>query len=144
MTIDKIQQTLEFPFPPERVWRAITIPEELTRWFSDKATIEPVPGGAITLEWEGHPVSEGLVEIFEPHHTFAFRWRANDVSPSGELTPENSTLVTFSLTPTAAGSRLEVTETGFAALPPHLRSKVYQENDGGWNYELGELVDYLK
>ena len=35
---------------PERVFRALTEPAELERWFVQKAEVELRPGGAIRLE----------------------------------------------------------------------------------------------
>ena len=143
MSIDKITQTLDFPFAPERVWRAVTKPEELSQWFGDRIMMEPVVGSDIVFIWKEHGRSTGRVEAFEPPHTFAFRWRAHGVAEDAPLAADNSTLVTFTLTPIGDGTRLEVVETGFAGLPEAIRAKAYRENDHGWQVELQELAAYL-
>jgi uncharacterized protein YndB with AHSA1/START domain len=143
MIVDKIERTLDFPFPPERVWRAITRPQELSSWFSDRVQLDPVVGGEILLEWDEYGRASGVVEAFDAPRRFAFRWRAHGVPPDAPLAPDNSTLVTFTLTPTDAGTRLELVESGFAALPEAIRETAYRENVSGWRVELKELADYL-
>lgn len=143
MTTDRIERTVDLPFPPERVWRALTQPQELSRWFSDRVDLDPTDGGEIILEWDEYGQASGVVEVFEPPHRFAFRWRAHGVAHEEPLTPNNSTLVTFTLVPTGAGTRLELVETGFSLLPEALREAAYRENVSGWRVELKELVDYL-
>jgi uncharacterized protein YndB with AHSA1/START domain len=143
MTVDKIEQTIELPFPQERVWRAITSPEELSSWFGDKITLEPAVGSEINFLWHEHGTSSGVVEVYDPPNRFAYRWRATGVAEAEALTPNNSTLVTFSLTKTAEGTRLNLLETGFASLPEAIRETAHQGNTEGWKSELGELVEYL-
>ncbi|MFZ0546848.1 MAG: SRPBCC family protein [Candidatus Promineifilaceae bacterium] len=144
MTVDKIEQTIDLPFPQDRVWRAITNPEEVSRWFSDKVTMKPDVGSKINFVWNEFGSADGVVEQFDPPTRFAYRWRATGVSEDEPLTPNNSTLVTFTLTPTAKGTRLELIESGFASLPEAIREKSYQDNTGGWKSELGDLVEYLE
>jgi uncharacterized protein YndB with AHSA1/START domain len=143
VTIDKIKRIIDLPWSPERVWRALTRPEELSRWFSDRVELDPTVGGKIILEWDAYGRATGVVEAFDPPHTFAFRWRAHGVDPVEPLAPDNSTLVTFTLASTGAGTRLELVETGFAALREPIRKAAYRENVGGWRTELKELVDYV-
>lgn len=135
---------MELPFPPERVWRAITRPQELSQWFGDRVYVDPVAvGGEIVIEWDQYGRVTGVVEVIDPPREFAFRWRAHGVDPQAPLASDNSTLVTFVLVPIAQGTRLEVVETGFAALPTAVREAAYRENERGWKSELKELVDYL-
>ena len=143
MTRDIIEHTLELPYPQERVWKAISTSEGLSGWFGDIVTLEPVVGSDITFIWHEHGTGTGVVEAFEPPHRFAYRWRANGVGEDEPMTPVNSTLVTFELTETADGTRLELTETGFSALPDSIRENAFQDNVGGWKAELGDLVAYL-
>ncbi len=143
MTVDKIEKTLELSYPQERVWQAIATSEGLSSWFGDIITLEPAVGSEITFVWHEHGTGSGVVEVFEPPNCFAYRWRANGVSESEPMAPDNSTLVTFNLTPTAEGTRLDLVETGFATLPENIRAKAHKENTSGWHSELGELVEYL-
>jgi uncharacterized protein YndB with AHSA1/START domain len=62
--------------PIEAVWRAVTEPEELARWFPANVTVEPRAGGRMTFAFpdEGLPPSEGEVTEYDPPRRFAFTW----------------------------------------------------------------------
>ena len=51
--------------------------------------------------------------------------------------------VEFVLEPTASGTRLTVTESGFAQLPGEWLEGSYEGNVEGWHSELDELMAYL-
>lgn len=62
--------------PPEKVWRAITTPAELTHWFPARIDFdEPVIGAAMRFTFEGSENSdEGEILEVDPPKVFAFRW----------------------------------------------------------------------
>ena len=93
--------------------------------------------------WNDHGTSNGRIERLEPPNVFVYRWQAHTVPDHEPLTPENSTVVTFTLTDVENGTRLSVVETGFAGLETAVREKNFQENVSGWRVELQELIDYL-
>jgi uncharacterized protein YndB with AHSA1/START domain len=144
-TIDTIERTLELPISREPVWKAITDPQHITKWFSDYAEVELKIGGKFNLTWDEHGKVCGFVETLEPMDRFAFRWEAmgTRLENDHELNTSNSTLVTFTLEDYNGGIRLRVIETGFATLPVEIRQAAHRENEGGWTSELGELVEYL-
>ena len=49
-----IERTMEFEASPERVWRAITDPVELSKWFGHETDLELVPGYEGAMTWEQH------------------------------------------------------------------------------------------
>ncbi|WP_165969459.1 SgcJ/EcaC family oxidoreductase [Actinomadura sp. KC06] len=57
--------------PPERVWRALTDPAELSAWLAD-ADLEPAAGGKFELRWLNtadpaeQAVARGTVTVFDP------------------------------------------------------------------------------
>ena len=59
-------------------------------------------------------------------------------------TPGNDTLVEFTLSPEADGTRLRVVESGFAGLATgeERRQANYEDNVGGWRQVVGQLADY--
>ena len=141
--IDKIERSLEFPFPPARVWRAITQPQELCQWFSDHVTLTLEVGSEAVFEWEQLGRATGVVEAIVPNQTLAFRWRARGVPEAEAISATNSTLVAFTLEKINTGTRLTVSESGFSALPLNLRETIFEQNTIGWQHELAELVTYL-
>src|SRR5438105_3912114 len=64
---------------PDAVWKALTDPVELARWFPIEARVDPGPGGSIWLSWGEPIVSESRIEIWEPDR----RLRTVEVRPLG-------------------------------------------------------------
>ena len=136
---DEVRRELEIRAPQERVWAALTEPEQLLRWFPDKrAEIDLRPGGAAVLEWD-EAKAEAVVDVVEPPGRFVFRWR-----PEGLARP--FTTVSFTLEPIedGASTRLLLVESGFASLPDQHEYQSQSGNDEGWAHELEELREYLE
>lgn len=136
---DRIERTVELPHSPGKVWAALTTAEGLSSWFGTEAAIDPRPGGAGWMTWDGGFRVEMRVERVEEPAVFGFTWQIHEL-------PEDDprrTYVEFTLEPAGAGTRLTVVETGFAQLPPDVHGKTYDSHVQGWASELGELAGYL-
>jgi uncharacterized protein YndB with AHSA1/START domain len=124
-----IERTLELAAPRARVWRAISDPEELSRWFPQRASWELRPGGIGTFSWEDYgefPVE--VVTVEEPAH-LAWRWG---------MESDEVTLVEWWLDERPdGGTTLRMRESGFST------AKHRAGNDEGWTEELGELAALL-
>ena len=135
---DSIEREVILPVPPARVWAALTQADQLGAWFGTQASIDLRPGGEVVFTWDGSTGprggSRGVIETLEPPRRFAFRWQAAE----GEAA---MTRVEFRLEPHAEGTRLFVVESGFASLPPELRTR--ESHVEGWQRELEELAQYL-
>jgi uncharacterized protein YndB with AHSA1/START domain len=141
---DQIERVLTLPVPQARVWAALTTPQGISQWFSTHAEFELQVGSKMLLHWEKEGITApGQVEKIDPPHEFAFRWLACGAGDTQELTPTNSTLVSFTLKTVDGGTCLTLRETGFAALDPKQRLVARPEHESGWTMELQELVDYL-
>jgi uncharacterized protein YndB with AHSA1/START domain len=138
---DAITREIDIDAPPEVVWAIVTEARHLAGWFSDEAAIDLRPGGAMLLTWHGHGAYRARVETVEPPHAFSFRWVRRD---GEEPVQGGSTLVVMTLTPTEAGTRLRVVESGFSDLAwsEHERARYAGENADGWIKELDELRAY--
>ena len=131
----KLEKRLQLNVPVERVWSAITDPAEISRWFPDRATLEPRAGGTGSFSWDEYGEHEVRVEVFEPPRRLVWSWASEGDVPYDEAT---ATRVEWTLTSTReGGTLLELVETGFASL------KARKENYDGWDSELAELVEYL-
>lgn len=92
--------------PPEKVWRALTIPEYLERWL--------LPLESEALRFSGR--EEGLAERIdwtlvaeEPNRSLTYRWRE---SGAGAVTEGAESVVTFELDPVAEErTRFRLTHT---------------------------------
>jgi uncharacterized protein YndB with AHSA1/START domain len=120
---------------PEKVWHALTEPALLAEWLLPVFDLKLEPGAAFTFKTQPYPGWDGtvncrLVEI-EAHRKLSYTWVVGDM--------ELDTVVTFTLTPTASGTRLSLVQSGFK---PNQK-----QNFGGarygWKMMGGKLVDLL-
>ncbi len=116
----------------ERVWRAITTPEYIAKWFEPIRFERLAEGCALTFAWGG----EGSIALVEPMNRFGFRWQIAPPHPA-------QTLVVFALETVPEGTRITVTEQGFETLPDEVRQEHFKNNTQGWEHMLGELIAYL-
>jgi uncharacterized protein YndB with AHSA1/START domain len=130
---DRIERQMTFPAAREDVWAAITQPEQISKWFGTETELDLRPGGEGVFRW-GDTEVHVTVEEVSPPSRFAYRWEPSQ-APSGGPT----TLVEFQLEQVPGGTRLSLVESGFANLPAPSR----QENELGWDEELGDLRAFL-
>ena len=145
MVQDMIEREVVYPASPERVWAALTEPDQIRRWFCNEgAEIDLRPGGAIRLSWS-HGTSRAIVETVDPPHQFAFRWAPgyNGEDPNRPIEEQPLTLVAFTLEPVDGGTRLRLVESGFAALDESRRIAALKDNSGGWDECLAGLSALL-
>jgi len=136
---DEVRKELEIHAPRDRVWAALTEPEQLLRWFPTKrAEVDLRPGGAAVLEWE-EAKSEAVVDVVEPPGRFVFRWR-----PDGLGRPFTTVSFTLESIGDGGSTRLLLVESGFASLPDQHEFQSQSGNDEGWDHELAELREFLE
>jgi len=118
---------------PEKVWRALTDTALLAEWLLPVIDLELVPGAAFMFKTQPYPGWDGTVSCrfleIEAHRKLSYTWTV----------PFLDTVVTFTLTPTASGTRLSLVQSGFK--PDQKR-----ESGGaryGWKMMGGKLVDLL-
>jgi uncharacterized protein YndB with AHSA1/START domain len=146
-TPDRIEKSIELHAPASRVWRALTDHNEFGAWFRVKLE-EPFRVGEHS---RGHILNPGyenltwraVIQQIDPEQYFAFTWHPYAVDPKRDYTEETPTLVEFHLEPTAAGTRLTLSESGFSDLPDERRSEAYQRNNDGWGQQMKNLEEYL-
>jgi uncharacterized protein YndB with AHSA1/START domain len=105
-----------YPHPPDKVWRAITDRQKLSAWLM-KTDFEPALGHRFTFRAKPQPGWDGIthceVTELEPPRRLAFTWRGG-AGPGKPLTLD--TIVRFTLTPEAGGTRLVLEHTGFTGV----------------------------
>ena len=113
-----ILATVSIAAPPERVFRAITEPGEIVRWWGSDELYRTTnhvadlrPGGAWRSEGKGADGTPFAVEgefiLVEPPHRLSMSWK-----PGWD--GGNVTTVTYLLEPTETGTRLTLRHEGFA------------------------------
>jgi uncharacterized protein YndB with AHSA1/START domain len=138
---DRIERTVELAHSPAKVWAALTTAEGLGSWFGTSgAGIDLRPGGAAWMRWEEEGFTAQMrVERVEEPRVFGYTWHIYGL-PADD---PRRTYVEFTLEPSGAGTRLTVTESGFAQLAEDVHAKAFGGNTEGWAKELGELAGYL-
>ena len=135
-----ISRTISIAASPDRVWTAITDPEHIVKWFGSGATLDRLEaGGTGVWTFDGYGDVPIMVESVDPIRTITYRWGD---TKSATIDPVASTVFTFTLEPTDAGTQLHVVETGFQNLSDPARG--LQSNQEGWTSELDKLVTYLE
>jgi len=139
-----IEREVLIDAPADVVWRTITEPDQIARWFADKVELDLRPGGDGVLVFEDkattQPFTAPLVVVaVEPPRRFTYRW----AHPDGEAPGAgNSVLVEFTLTEEGSDrTRLRVTETGLDVIgwPDEDKARYVTEHRNGWAEKLGWL-----
>jgi uncharacterized protein YndB with AHSA1/START domain len=93
--------------PPEKVWRALTVPELMAAWLAE-GDIRAEVGHRFAMQPATGPVECEVLEA-DPRNRLRLAWRERD--EDGELIDSE---VTFVLTPTiTGGTRLRLVHDGF-------------------------------
>jgi uncharacterized protein YndB with AHSA1/START domain len=146
-TPDRIEKSIELKAPVSRVWRALTDSHEFGEWFRVKFDAPFKPGeeatGQITHPGYEHVTFRAVIQAIDPEQYFAFTWHPYAVDVAVDYTKETPTLVEFRLAPTAAGTQLTVTESGFSDLPDDRRDEAFVRNEGGWTQQVKNIEEYV-
>ena len=91
----------EIPFPPEKIWRALTQPHLIEEWLM-KNDFTPVVGHRFDFRADWGSV-ECRVLAVEPNQTLSYTWGAYGLE----------SVVTWTLIPTGTGTCLRMEQSGF-------------------------------
>ena len=132
---DSIAFEFDLAHSPQKVWRALTDPALLAEWLLPAVGLELAPGAAFTLTAPPQPGWDGAVHCrfleIEEGRKLSYTWAVGDMALD--------TVVTFTLTPTAEGTRLSLVQSGFK--PDQKRN--FGGARYGWKLMGGKLVDLL-
>jgi uncharacterized protein YndB with AHSA1/START domain len=122
----------ELPFPPEKIWRALTQPHLIEEWLMEN-DFSPRVGHRFKLRRSPRPdVSIAIdcrVVTVEPNQTLSYTWAAFGLE----------SVVTFTLTPTRTGTLLRMEQSGFR---PD-QQQAYQGAKAGWHHFIAALEQVL-
>jgi uncharacterized protein YndB with AHSA1/START domain len=131
-----VERTLNLSAPLDRVWRALTDPEELARWFPDRVDQPEIkPGVEGRFVWEEYGGYAFRLEAVEPPRRLVWQWARDAETPLDEGV---TTKVEWVLEPRSdGGTTLRLWESGF------VRPEDHESNEKGWDAELKELMELL-
>jgi uncharacterized protein YndB with AHSA1/START domain len=147
MDQNQIEKQIELKAPVSRVWKALTDHNQFGEWFRVKLDAPFKAGEPSTgyITWPGyeHLKWEAVVQDIEPETYFAFTWHPYAIDPNVDYSTETPTLVEFRLQPTATGTLLTVTESGFEDIPAHRRAEAFRMNGNGWAQQMDNISIYV-
>jgi uncharacterized protein YndB with AHSA1/START domain len=106
----------EIPYPPEKIWRALTQPHLIEKWLM-KNDFKPVVDHRFNLRADWGSVDCQVVAV-EPDKTLSYTWGAYGLE----------SVVTWTLTATSTGTHLRMEQSGFR---PD-QQQAYQGAKVGW------------
>jgi uncharacterized protein YndB with AHSA1/START domain len=105
-----------FPHSPETIWKALTTGELIARWLMAPTGFEPIEGKRFTFKTTPGGAWDGVIhcQVLEvtPNERFAFAWTGGHESNVG-YGARLDTVVTFTLSPVAEGTRVRLVHSGF-------------------------------
>lgn len=143
-TIDEqtftVTRSISIAAPIEKVWRAITEPEHISRWFGQTLFDGAGRGAQGTMTFEGHDAVPIRIEQIDAPRAVTYRWCNDNAldSPPSTLDEAHSTVFTFTLEVEGEGTRLTVVEAGFESTSAPLLN--LQRHRVGWDEELDKLI----
>ncbi|RYG45029.1 hypothetical protein EON79_13585, partial [bacterium] len=138
---DRVQREILIQAPQERVFAALIDPAYFPSWGPRSIEGELRPGERPVLDFGeagGGRVAVYVVAL-EPPSYWAYRWVQGASDPSvllGDPLEGPHTLVEFHVEEVEGGTRVRVTESGFAALPDSSRFETLDMPSAGWGLML--------
>jgi uncharacterized protein YndB with AHSA1/START domain len=128
----------DLPYPPEKIWRALTQPHLVEEWLM-KNDFQPVVGSRFNFRaqpqahWNG--VTDCEVVAVEPNKLLSYTWNSSGDEASNGL----KTVVTWTLSASGAGTHLRMEQSGFR----HDQQQNYQGAKYGWQKFLAALEQVI-
>ena len=118
----------EMPYPPEKIWRALTEDSLIAEWLMTN-DFQPVVGHRFTFRATPVPGWNGIIDsevlLVEPNSRLSYGWTSMGLE----------TIVTWTLTPTGSGTHLRMEQSGFRSE----EGANYKGAKYGWTNFIGKL-----
>ena len=144
---DTIEKEIIVKASKERVYAALTTPEQFVKWFAlgVEGTFET--GDRPVLDYGEFGKFKILIVAANPHDFFSYRCAPGSIyCPQGfldDVLEHPSTLVEFTLETIEGGTRIHMKESGIASLPSEYIEKTVTEHGAGWDFMISRLEEYL-
>ena len=124
----------EIPYPPEKIWRALTQPHLIAEWLMNN-DFNAVVGHRFNLRGDWGGVLDCEVLAVEPNKTLSYTWNFAHADAAFNL----ESVVTFTLAPTDRGTRLRMEQSGFRPG----QKQAYGGAKAGWQQFFAKLEQVL-
>jgi uncharacterized protein YndB with AHSA1/START domain len=140
---DRIVKTIQLDAPRSRVWKAVSDPREMGAWFGLAIEGSFVPGRTTRARSTGDKagrIHDMTIETIEPESLFSYLWHPYTVDEGRDYSGEPQTRVEFRLEDSGKGTKLTLTESGFARLPADRSETAFRAHFGGWAFFAGKIA----
>ncbi len=128
-----------FPHTAGTIWKALTSAQLIARWLMPPTGFEAVEGKDFTFQTKPGGAWDGVIHcrVLEvvANRRLVYAWKGGDARNTGYGAPLD-TVVTWSLTPVEAGTRIQLVHAGFV-LPRN--ESAYTVMSGGWKTVVRQL-----
>ncbi len=131
--------TFDIDAPPDAVWRALTDPDELMRWFPPVAEVEPGVGGTVRWNWREHHDWKQRITVWEPGARLVTEYDSAVEGDDGRPVP---LFIDFTIAANRGGTTLRMVHSGFG--PDASFDDEYDGISRGWPVELRSLKLYCE
>lgn len=118
--------------PRQRVWDAVSVPEQITAWFAPGTDFK-FENDIVSISMDGQFVPVAWVETIDPPRELTTR-----------PLPDKKTATTYLLEEENGGTRFTVIETGLESMSAEDREKYLAQNGAGWELALSNLNAYIE
>lgn len=130
-----------FAYPPEAIWRVLTTGALIGRWLGmNPIGFEAVKGARFTFQTDPAGAWDGVIhcQVLEitTNQSFSFSWQGGD-DGNPQYGSRLDTIVTFTLTKVATGTRLRLVHAGFVS--PRNDSSL-RNLSGGWKHVASRIA----
>jgi uncharacterized protein YndB with AHSA1/START domain len=129
-----------FPHAPEVLWKTLTNGELMSRWLMAPTGFAAVKGTHFTMQTTPGGAWDGVIhcQVLEaiPNERLVYAWRGGHHENVGYGAPLD-TVVSWSLTKVANGTRLRLVHSGFVS-PKN--DSAYQGMSEGWPKVVGKIA----
>jgi uncharacterized protein YndB with AHSA1/START domain len=134
--MQSIERSIWINASRERVWLALTDPEQVTSWFSPGTSFKTRGTGAGTRLYvenleTGEEMYVQVFEVFDPPHRLILK---SQVEP-----PQTPFITSYRLEEENQGTRLTLIFGGYEAVPEDVRQQMMNENAAGFELMLGNI-----
>lgn len=147
-----IEVALDIDATVSRVWKALTDPEELARWFPLIARVQPGGGGSIELSWGPEMRGRNAVLVWKPDRHLRTKWWEQGTGADAADAPADGSpadprawarlTVDFYLEEKGDRTLVRMVHSGFSKDASW--DEEFEGHSRGWTFELRSLKNYLE
>ena len=136
MVVSAVERSIWIAAPRERVWRAITEPEQIAQWLLPRelgARLKRDRSDTISLLMGEMEIGLAVLEALDPPQRLTSRGL-----------PDRLLTTTYTLAEENGGTRATVAMTGFEALPEDARLERQAPSGAAWEMALANLKAFIE